>query len=174
MSRKKKSKKEKEEKKPDSVPYFQLFRFATPVDKVCYFFACIAACGNGILFPLFALILGGVFNNVGAGPSIDETVRKLNQYSLYFLILGIAAFVCTFFEATLASISSQRQIKKLREAYVEGLLRQDLAWHDAEKTGDFASHLAEDTIAIQAGIGSWLIIAQGIVLSFTRVPIFLC
>lgn len=144
-----------EQQQTQIIPYFQLFRFATPIDKVCYFFACIAACGNGLLFPFFALIIGGVFNDTGASPSVDETVRKLNQYSLYFLILGIVAFICTFFEATLASISSQRQIKKLREAYVEGLLRQDLAWHDAEKTGDFASRLAEDTISIQAGIGMW-------------------
>ena len=41
-----------------SVPYRQLFRYATKTDKWYYALACVAACGNGVIFPLFALTIG--------------------------------------------------------------------------------------------------------------------
>ena len=50
-SNKKKKKKEKEKKEPTVTPY-KLFRYATPLDLLGVFVACIGSIGVGVLQPL--------------------------------------------------------------------------------------------------------------------------
>lgn len=138
---------------PTSVPFRALFRFADATDRALYAGACVSAACNGAIFPLFALTIGGVFNSLGGAASLSAVVDRLQRYALYFLLLGIGALLFTFGEHALAAASSERQVRRMREAYFAALLRQPLAWHDTGAPGEAAAHLAEDTLLIQAGMG---------------------
>jgi hypothetical protein len=49
---------------------------------------------------------------------------------------------------------AERQVARMREAYLRALLRQPPAWHDVRKDGaEVSSRLAEDMLLVQAGIG---------------------
>ena len=112
-----------------------------------------------MVFSFFAtpypVCAGNVFNSTGAAAKegLDAAVRSLQRNALYFLLLGIAAFTCTFFEYALAAVSSEKQVRRIREEYLAALLRQDMVWYDTGSPGEVAAHLAEDTVLIQAGIG---------------------
>lgn len=138
---------------PTTVPFRALFRYASAADRRAYAVACACAVLNGLTFPLFALVLGGVFTSLGGATSVGDAVGRLNTYALWFLLLGLATFALTLGEHALAAVASERQVRRLREAYVGALLRQDAVWYDTGKPGEVASRLGEDSIAIQAGIG---------------------
>ena len=72
--------------------------------------------------------------------------------------------------------TSERQLKQLRHAYMAALLRQDMAWYDINRPGEIATRMAEETLAVQEGIGekvmqSLQFLAQfvaGIIIAFVK------
>ena len=44
------------------VSFFRLFRFADGIDKVLYAVAFLAAAANGVVFPSFTFIMGGLLD----------------------------------------------------------------------------------------------------------------
>jgi ATP-binding cassette subfamily B (MDR/TAP) protein 1 len=133
------------------VPYRELFRYADARDRALLSVALVAAVLNGVITPLYALLFGRLINNLGAGK--QDLINKLDQFALYFLLLGVAAFVFSFLETALAMLAAEQQVARLRVAYLRALLRQDMAWYDTQRAGETASRLGEDTLLIQAGIG---------------------
>jgi ATP-binding cassette subfamily B (MDR/TAP) protein 1 len=133
------------------VKFLELFRYADRRDKIMYSAALVAAVVNGASLPLFAWLFGRTLNDLGA--SRADVVDQLQTFALYFFVLGIATFFLTFAENGLAAISSERQVNRLREAYLRALLRQDVGYLDVLGTGEVASRLAEETILVQTGIG---------------------
>jgi ABC-type multidrug transport system fused ATPase/permease subunit len=49
-------------------------------------------------------------------------------------------------------ITAERQIRRVREAYVNALLRQEVAFYDTNKAGELASRMIEDTLTMSGGI----------------------
>jgi vacuolar-type H+-ATPase subunit I/STV1 len=69
-----------------------------------------ASIGVGVVMPLFSLIFGGILD---AFNGIDAE-RRVDQYSLYFLYLAIASFLLNVGMSCCFSISSERQIRRMR------------------------------------------------------------
>lgn len=113
----------------------------------------LAAAGNGVVFPCFTLIFGSLLNNFNS-PSFGDAV---NNYAQLFALLALGTFVGSFLEVGLPMIAAERQVMRMRKAYLRALLRQPPAWHDTHKdAGEVASRLSEDMITIQGGIGDKL------------------
>ena len=49
-------------------------------------------------------------------------------------------------------VSSERQMRKLRQEYFAAILRQDIGWFDSTQTGDLTSRMTADLNLIQDGI----------------------
>jgi ATP-binding cassette subfamily B (MDR/TAP) protein 1 len=134
------------------VPFRQLFRYATGADMLLNTFAAVAATGNGFIFPGFALLFGDLLSQFNTVTSTDEFVAKINRYALWFLLIAIGAGVTALLENALPMITAERQIRRVREAYVNALLRQEVAFYDTNKAGELASRMIEDTLTMSGGI----------------------
>jgi ATP-binding cassette subfamily B (MDR/TAP) protein 1 len=137
------------------VPYLDLFRFATFSDRALVVLGCLFAAANGVIFPCFSLIFGQLLNSFNT-PAVD-LAATINRLSLYFLIISLGAFVAGLLQNALPMLASERQMARLRAAYLAALLRQPPAWHDTRKdAGEVASRLSADTLLIAGGIGEKL------------------
>ena len=140
---------------PQKVPYLQLFRFATAWDLLLVWLGCLFAAANGVIFPCFSLLFGELLNAFNS-PSVElsSTVQRL---SLYFLIISLGAGVASLLQTALPMLASERQMLRLRTAYLQALLRQPPSWHDVRKDqGEVSSRLSSDTLLIAGGIGEKL------------------
>lgn len=122
------------------VPYSQLFRFSTPLEKAVLFFGILCSIVNGATMPIFSIFFGRLLDDVN---SQSDFISGVTQIAYIFLILGGSAFVVSFGEISLLNISASRQIRRIRTLYFRALLRQDVGWYDLSTAGDLASRLAE-------------------------------
>lgn len=75
-------KKKKKEKAPPSdnppVPFFDLFRYASPTDFVLLVFGALGAMGTGICFPIMLILFGDITNAFVGGGMDQETINEIN------------------------------------------------------------------------------------------------
>lgn len=168
--------------KEPAVTFLQMFRYITTAETMLNVFACAAAIGNGIVFPVrdllcyaaalsqllygphhlhphppaacaqcFTLLFGQLLAAFNA-PQTDF-VGTINRYALYFFLLAIGAGLASFAEA-LPTITAERQVRRVRTAYLAALLRQDIAFYDTHKGGELAARLTEDALSMVGGSAS--------------------
>ncbi|KAJ3053457.1 Multidrug resistance protein 1 [Rhizophlyctis rosea] len=165
FSRFKKPAAEGEEKKPSvpPVPFFSLWRFATPRDRIMIF------AGTGALMPASIIIMGDVLNDFG---SVDQSQMAnvsrlpdgtcpLEQFDilgnmlptiLIFVYLGTANLLAGYICQSFWVLTGENQTKRIRELYVHSILRQNIGWFDLAEEGSLTTRLAQDTQLIQDGI----------------------
>ncbi|KAG9292639.1 hypothetical protein G9A89_007011 [Geosiphon pyriformis] len=151
------------EKKP-TVSFFQLFRYASPWDKILILIGSIGAMANGCALPFMTIIFANFIQAFGvfalatrthpddlqdAKNTLDDEVRK-NVY--HFLILGSSAFVASYVQMTCWMIAGENQTKRIRELYYASTMKQNIAWFDKMSTGDITTRISADTSILQEGI----------------------
>ena len=160
------------------VPYRQLFRYATPLDMALMGLALVCAAGSGIIMPCFSLLFGDILNAINSGSAtsgFDTFVAVVNVTALRFMLLGIGTLVFTYISIALPMYTSERQLRHIRERYMGALLRQDQGYVETHRTGEAATRMAEETLAVQEGIGEkvaqtatyFSTFIAGIVIAFT-------
>ncbi len=168
----------KESPRLPPVPYRQLYRYATRLDMALMGVALVGAAGAGVMMPCFSLLFGDIINAVNSGSAatgFDTFVAVVNLTALRFLLLGIGAFVFTYVSIALPMYTSERQLRHIRERYMGALLRQDQGYVETHRTGEAATRMAEETLAVQEGIGEkvaqtathFSTFIAGIVIAFT-------
>lgn len=125
----KKSKKKKDKKsstESNTIPMSQMFRFATPLDKIYMIVGTIAAIANGVAVPFMTVIFSGfidifgrfslavsIHNSTGDEEKFDEAKRALDTdiriYVIYFVVLGVAMFFASYIQMTLWTIAGENQ-----------------------------------------------------------------
>ncbi|RKP14622.1 P-loop containing nucleoside triphosphate hydrolase protein [Piptocephalis cylindrospora] len=142
------------------VSFFQLYRFATPYDRLLIAFASFCAAANGTSQPLMTLLFAGiidVFTKLGANGAGDASSKEKFQddivyYVIWFVILAAATFVVSYFQMSIWMYVGERQCKKMRELYYASVLRQEIGWFDRTSSGNLTSRLSGDINLIQDGI----------------------
>lgn len=147
------SKKSSKKLKKRSVPMHKLFRFATPLDKFLIAIACICSFLVGLLQP-FAIVLFGVFvqqvmDAFNDGKSASDATKPI---VLVFVYLGTIILVLAYIANCLWVLTGERQTRRIRQAYVHAILRQDMGWFDQSEEGSLTTRLAADSQFIQDGI----------------------
>ncbi|KAF5301298.1 hypothetical protein FQR65_LT08917 [Abscondita terminalis] len=152
---------------PNNISFFQIYRFATSLDKVLLFFGTIFAIGTGVLQPLNVLIFGdltrsiishAVIINSNETGDIKDVASELFmddivQFVIYNCALGVAMLILTYLATELFNYSAKRQIQSIRKLYLSSTLNQDIGWYDRQQTGDFASRMSEDISKLEDGMG---------------------
>ncbi|KAF2629041.1 multidrug resistance protein-like protein 1 [Macroventuria anomochaeta] len=127
--------------KPDETkggmgPYLRVFRYADKTTWLLNVVAFIAAIAAGTLLPLMDLVFGKfvtAFNGFAVGTIGPAEYRsQVNKYTLYFVYLFIAKFACVYIHSVLISISAIRTTKALRIDFIKHILRQNIAYFDAD------------------------------------------
>ncbi|KAJ3348517.1 Multidrug resistance protein 1 [Entophlyctis luteolus] len=180
------SRKPKEVKpKENAVSFAELFQFADSKDRIMIAIATVFSLGIGALIPSAILILGNVLNNAGgalgggslpAGVTFDPS--PMYPTILNFVYFGIAMMVCGYLSQCFWTLSGENQGRRIRELYLQSILRQDLGWFDMAEEGSLTTRLAQDTNLIQDGISEKFglciqCVAQfvtGFIISFVKGP----
>ena len=76
------------------------------------------------------------FTSVPPSPSL---------HLLTHLLKGIGALVCTFFYMSVWVYTGEANAKRIREKYLQAVLRQDIAYFDTVGAGEVATRIQTDT-----------------------------
>ncbi|CAE7062613.1 unnamed protein product [Rhizoctonia solani] len=164
-----KEKKKEVEKATEAAPtvppvgFTELFRFSTPFELVLDAVGIVAAMAAGAAQPLMALLLGRLTQDfvnfsfaINSGAGIEESGRLFKasaaKNALYLTIIGIGMFICTFGYMYLWIYTGEVNSKRIRERYLQAVLRQDIAYFDNLGAGEVATRIQTDTHMVQRGI----------------------
>lgn len=53
-------------------------------------------------------------------------------------------------------IAAERQAKKMRQRYLQAVMRQEIGWFDTSNTGEITTRIKGDTLLVKQGIGEKL------------------
>jgi ATP-binding cassette, subfamily B (MDR/TAP), member 1 len=113
----------------------------------------------GIPFPLIGILFGQLlddFNTAtcdssGAADSAFHYQHSINNKILVIVYLAIAQFITIYAHLSCWSLYGARLAQRLRESYLENLLRQEPAYFEGLPAGEVASRLNGDIQAIRSG-----------------------
>jgi ATP-binding cassette subfamily B (MDR/TAP) protein 1 len=150
----KKSKKKDKKKKEPAVSFVQLFRFASPFERMLIAIAVVFSAGVGAIQPISIIILGQFLNNMTVALALppDEMVAFMHPVIMTFVYMAIGALFGAYICQCIWVMTGERQTRRIRQKYVHSILRQDMGWFDMAEEGSLTTRLASDTNMIQDGI----------------------
>lgn len=142
---------EKKEEKPApklNVGLSRVFAFNKP-DAHIIALGVLAAGGEGVLFPLYAIIFAGMSASFYAN-NASEMMEMSEKYALYFFFLGFGGLVCSIVRVSCLSVASQRMTRTMRSLSFERILQMDMSWHDEERNAPsvLVTRLATDATLV--------------------------
>lgn len=133
----------------------ELYRYGTTKDKVLLIVGILFAGVNGALFPCMALIFGDAISAFAqADGSVDMNAVEIA--ALKYLYIAIALFITDYVAYVVFEISSEKQMKALRDAAFQHMLHMNISWYDSSDPFTLSSRLTGDTVKIKDGMGNKL------------------
>ncbi|QRV90352.1 ABC transporter transmembrane region [Ceratobasidium sp. AG-Ba] len=147
------------------VSFTSLFRFSTPFELFIDAIGLVAAAAAGAAQPLMTLIFGrlvqsfvdftmAIYSNdpERIRQSRDVFEKDASKNALYLVVIGIGMFVCTFTYIYIWTYTGEVNSKRIRERYLQAVLRQDIAYFDNFGAGEVTTRIQTDTHLVQQGI----------------------
>ncbi|KAJ5373178.1 ABC transporter integral membrane type 1 [Penicillium concentricum] len=122
------------------------------------FVGLVSAIGSGVPFPIIGIIFGQLIDDFNAvsceqstdsGDSTDQS--DMNSKIVLIVYLGIAQFVLIYLHLLCWTMTGARLAQRLRERYLQNLLRQEPSFFDNLPAGEVASRLNTDIQTIRSG-----------------------
>ncbi|ETW04341.1 hypothetical protein H310_04637 [Aphanomyces invadans] len=147
------------------APLSKLFQYADATDVALILVGTICAAGAGFSQPLQILLFGNILNSFNPPPSnvvltqaeLDvlnaQMSKGINDIALKFVWVGLGVMVCGFGQVACWSITASRQGKRIKQEYIQAILRQEIGWFDVNNPMELATKVADTTLIIQDGIG---------------------
>ncbi|KAG2071587.1 P-loop containing nucleoside triphosphate hydrolase protein [Suillus decipiens] len=175
------------------VSFLSLFRYSTRFEIMLDCFGVICAIAAGSAQPLMTLIFGNLtqdFVTFGLAEneyyqslqSEDPNVIEQAQAALdaaassfrhhagldasYLVYIGVAMFVSTYLYMYTWVYTSELNGKRIRERYLQAILRQEIAYFDDVGAGEVATRIQSDTHLVQLGISEKVTLAITFVSAF--------
>lgn len=143
-----------EKEEAPKVPFLQLFRFTTPLEKGMLAIGSLAAIAHGGLLPLWTIVFGDTITAFSdPDTDLNELVNSVGSTAKWFLVLAAIAFILSFIQVRFLMRVAQRSASRIRRLYFDSLMRQEPEWYDAENSGELTTRVASDVSLIQGGIG---------------------
>ncbi|KAM5533130.1 hypothetical protein V8D89_013178 [Ganoderma adspersum] len=164
---------------PGSVPskqippasFTSLFRFATRFELTINALGLVAAAASGASQPLMSLLFSRLTQdfvsfgtaviqkeqgNADAAASLPAAAANFKHSAAlnasYLVYIGVGMFVCTYTYMVIWVYTAEVGAKRLRERYLQAILRQDIAYFDNVGAGEVATRIQTDTHLVQQGI----------------------
>lgn len=119
----------------------------------------LAAMAAGVPFPLLGVLFGELVDELNAAScakSHDQDVGNLqssvNNKVILIVYVSIANFFAIYIHTGCFSLFGERLVRRMRENYFRGLLRQEIAFFENLPAGDVASCLTSDIETIRSGV----------------------
>jgi ABC-type multidrug transport system fused ATPase/permease subunit len=145
-----------------SFPRLLLAGSPTLRDRLVLLTGFLSSIAAGIPFPLIGIFFGQLLNDFNAvscdDPAADTTTdaeysSSINDKILMIVYLAIAQFVLIYIHLVCWSLHGAKLAQRLREGYLQSLLRQDPSYFDKLTPGEVASRLSSDIQTIRSGTG---------------------
>lgn len=123
----------------EAPAWWSLFSFTSRTHLFSLSVALCLSVASGIIIPVFAIILGRVFDlftKYGAKEiSGSDLVKKVSVWGLGLVGLGSGSGILNagYFMAWL--VFGELQAKSAREKLFDGMLKKDMDWYDMRKAG---------------------------------------
>ncbi|KAF8194139.1 P-loop containing nucleoside triphosphate hydrolase protein [Pholiota molesta] len=156
----------KDEKQIPAISFTELFRYSTPFEIFIDCIGIAAACAAGAAQPLMSLLFGNLtqafvdFTQIVSDPKRQGEIpqaasdfrHSAGKSASYLVIIGVA------FNA-----------KRIRERYLQAVLRQDIAFFDNVGAGEVATRIQTDTHLVQQGISEKVALVANFLAAFVTV-----
>lgn len=74
----------------------------------------------------------------------DDLIDTINHpIILYYCIIGLVTILCGWIQVVTFQISAGRQVNKMRTAFLNSVVKQEISWFDHNSTGEINSRLNE-------------------------------
>jgi len=144
-------KKKKDEVEFEAVGCLNLFKYASFEDKMYLLAGAVSSVGLGAIFPLFIVFLGSLFNEFN--DPTNDIIEVGNRFAFLFGMASLGAFLSSFCQNTGFTVASERITLRMRQLYLNAILRQDITWFDTEGgSSGLSSSIAENTVVIREGM----------------------
>ncbi|CAG5040909.1 unnamed protein product [Parnassius apollo] len=176
------------------VSWFHLFRYATPWELFLLFAGVILATLNGLFVPIGVIIYGELtallidrtvmigtssptitISMFGGGRILTNARAEENRLALIedsqafgigCTVFSVLQFICGAVSVDLFNYAALRQIDRVKEKFLQAVLRQDITWYDLNTTVNFATKVSDDVEKYREGIGEKVAMFVYLVMSF--------
>ncbi|CAL9008987.1 unnamed protein product [Prunus brigantina] len=142
----------------ETLGFNKLLSYADALDWSLMVLGTLGSIVHGMAFPVGYLLLGKALD--AFGNNINDTVamvKSLNQVIPYVWYMAFATFPAGILEIGCWMYSSERQVARLRLAYLRAVLRQEIGAFDTDLTsGKIITGISNHMSIIQDAIGEKL------------------
>ncbi|GLD97150.1 hypothetical protein PINS_up005833 [Pythium insidiosum] len=134
----------------------QLFTYADRTDYLLMAIGTLSGIATGVAIPFQIVLFGDVLNafNPTDKPNAGKEFRHdINIVSRNLTILGGILIATCFFQVVCWSLTSARQARRIRSAYVGAILNKEIGWFDVNEPMQLSTRVADSTVTIQEGMG---------------------
>ncbi|XP_013110696.2 ATP-dependent translocase ABCB1 [Stomoxys calcitrans] len=172
--------KPKDDVKP--VPFFQMYKYATPTNKFMYVIGILSAIVTGLTTPANSLIFGNLANSmIDLGTELggfgnmtkytksspaDALLDAVQTFAFQNTMIGVIMLLGSYISVTLFNYAAHAQILRIRGKFFRSVLHQDMAWYDVNQSGEVASRMNEDLSKMEDGLGEKVVIFINFMVAF--------
>ncbi|GAQ79040.1 ATP binding cassette subfamily B [Klebsormidium nitens] len=133
---------------PKPVSFVRLAALARP-ELPFALVGTVTASGNGLLFPMFSLLLSEIITVFYEPPS--QLKSDANFWAGMFVVLAGGGAALAFFQFACFGIMAERLIHRVRRMTFAAVLRQEISWFDddANASGSVGARLSADAEGIK-------------------------
>ena len=139
-----------------------LFRFATPLERLLNWIGIISACIVGIGQPLMTVLFGNlttVFLHASHNTTLNDFIGMIHElhhrvdHDAFLLVfIGIGTFVFTYIYMAIWVYTGETITLRIRRNYLRAILHQDVSYFDRLGPGEITTRIQNDIQLIQEGI----------------------
>ncbi|KAF8957257.1 multidrug resistance protein 1 [Flammula alnicola] len=168
------------EREIPAISFTELFRYSTRFELFLDFIGLVAAAAAGAAQPLMSLLFGNLtqdfvnFTQIVLNPARSGEIpeaganfrHSAGKSATYLVCIGIGMFVCTYTYMYIWVYTGEVNAKRIRERYLQAVLRQDIAFFDNVGAGEVATRIQTDTHLVQQGISEKVALAVSFIGAF--------
>nr|QNH67871.1 ATP-binding cassette transporter subfamily B member 1-like protein X10 [Brachionus rotundiformis] len=161
----------KKQKNEMNIPFSKLFAYSNLIDKILLITGGLMAIFSGAIFPMMyfmygqivGIVIGLQSNRTNTQPSFCSNLNTSDieadfenqtyNFILYYVYFGLGSIVSNFMVFVCLEKTAERQIKIIRNKLFKSLLKQDIAFYDANSSVELSSRLLNNLSTLRTGFG---------------------
>ncbi|KAG8991312.1 GTPase-activating protein, partial [Tulasnella sp. 427] len=161
------------------VGFTQLFRYSTKLELFFNGIGLVCAAASGASQPLMSLLFGNLAqsfidfamalqsNDPAAIAAARAEFRRVSaKDTLWLTLMGVGLYLVVHAYMLIWTYTGEVNAKRIREKYLESVLRQDVAYFDKLGAGEVTTRIQNDANLIQQGISEKLPLIVSFISSF--------
>jgi ATP-binding cassette subfamily B (MDR/TAP) protein 1 len=147
---------------PSASSFSDLFSFADAEDVILVRLAFIMSALSGMNQPAQLIIFGSILNSFGVTSnttSRDDQIKQVSFLAIMYAVVGAQQLLTNWSQTAFMTTAAGRQVKRIRERFLEALLRQPVGYFDQNDQGVLSASVMTDTSLVEEGLGEKLALA---------------